>query len=31
MLGKRAVEMQDKIFQWEKRKEEVLAHLAQAD
>ncbi len=31
MLGKRAVEMQDKIFQWEKRKEEALAHLAQAD
>ena len=27
MLGK----MQDKIFQWEKRKEEALAHLAQAD
>ncbi|WP_307979167.1 hypothetical protein [uncultured Phascolarctobacterium sp.] len=23
--------MQDKIFQWEKRKEEALAHLAQAD
>ena len=31
MFGKRAVEMQDKIFQWEKRKEEALAHLAQAD
>lgn len=30
-LGKVFGKMQDKIFQWEKRKEEALAHLAQAD
>lgn len=31
MLGKRAVEMQDKIFQWEKRKEEALAQADQRE